>query len=351
MVLPPRLGEGSERSLKRALSRQARRATVVFDCRGLEEPDALGVARLLRVVADARAAGRDVRLAGLTEPLRGMLAGIDPAVLEAARPPQRRHPLEVLGRAALDAAGAAGEITSLLRKTLTGFAVPFGRKGLKWDRAINQMVQIGVAAVPIVVFISFLVGVVLGLNGAQQLRQFGAAIFIANLVAISMTREMAPLITAIIVAGRSGSAIAAEIGTMVVSEEVDAMQTMGLSPVRFLVVPKVLALAMMVPLLTVLSGAAGIFGGYIIGVVNLRLPSSAYLSQTVQSLFVSDVLTGLIKSVVFATLIGLVGAYRGFSVRGGPEAVGRATTSAVVLSIILCIVANAGFTMFFYYVT
>ena len=211
------------------------------------------------------------------------------------------------------------------------------------------MALVGSAAVPIVVFISFLIGVVLALNGATQLRQFGASIFIANLVAISMTREMGPLITAIIVAGRTGSAIAAEIGAMVVAEEIDAMRAMALSPVRFLVVPKVLALMLMVPLLTVLSNVAGILGGYVVGVFGLDLGHDVYLSQTVQSLFVSDVLTGLIKSVVFGAIIGLVGAYRGLSVRGGPEAVGRTTTSAVVTGIILCIVTNAGFTAFFYF--
>jgi phospholipid/cholesterol/gamma-HCH transport system permease protein len=136
---------------------------------------------------------------------------------------------------------------------------------------------------------------------------------------------------------------------MVISEEIDAMRAMALSPVRFLVVPKIVALLVTMPLLTVLSNVAGIAGGYAIGVIGLDLGSSAYLSQTVQSLLVSDVLTGLVKSVVFAVLIGLVGAYRGFAVRGGPEAVGRATTSAVVTAIILCIVANACFTAFFYY--
>jgi phospholipid/cholesterol/gamma-HCH transport system permease protein len=124
---------------------------------------------------------------------------------------------------------------------------------------------------------------------------------------------------------------------------------MALSPVRFLVVPSVLALLVMMPLLTVMSNVAGILGGYFVGVVTLDLGSSAYISQTVQSLFVSDVLTGLVKSIVFGFIIGLVGAYRGFSVRGGPEAVGRATTSAVVTSIILCVIANAAFTTFFYY--
>jgi phospholipid/cholesterol/gamma-HCH transport system permease protein len=349
LPLPARLAGGAYRELRRAVLRQPRGATVALDASGLGRLDPLGAARLLRVVAEARAAGIDVRLTRVADDARRLLATVDPAILDEDRPPPRRHPLEALGAGALDAAEAAAAAGALVRETALGLTVPFGRGGIKWDRTLQQMALAGSAAVPIVVFISLLVGVVLALNGAQQLRQFGAAIFIANLVAISMTREMGPLLTAIIVSGRTGSAIAAEIGSMVISEEIDAMRAMALSPVRFLVVPKVLALALMMPLLTVMSNAAGMLGAYLIGVFALDLGSSAYLSQTVQALFISDVVTGLVKSVVFALIIGLVGAYRGFAVRGGPEAVGRATTAAVVTSILLCIVANAGFTAFFYY--
>jgi phospholipid/cholesterol/gamma-HCH transport system permease protein len=277
------------------------------------------------------------------------MAEVDAAILDEDRPAPRRHPLEVIGTATFAAVDGVGAAATLARETAASLATPFGRHGIKWERTLQQMALAGTSAVPIVVFISFLIGVVLALNGAQQLRQFGAAIFIANLVGISMTREMGPLVTAIVVAGRSGSAIAAEIGTMVISEEVDAMRAMALSPVRFLVVPKVLALVLVLPLLTVLSNAAGIAGGYLVGVMTLDLGSDAYVSQTVQALLISDVVTGLVKSVVFAVLIGLIGAHRGFRVRGGPEAVGSATTSAVVTGIIACIVANAGFTALFYY--
>ena len=347
--LPERLTAESSLELRRTLARHPRGTTIVLDCKRLATLDSLAAARLLGLVAETRLAGGDVRLANLRDAPRRTLADVDPAILEEDRPPPRRHPLEVIGAGTLDAADGARVLAVLLRDTAAGLAVPFGRGGIKWDRALQQMALIGSAAVPIVVFISLLIGVVLALNGAQQLRQFGAAIFIANLVGISMTREMGPLITAVIVSGRTGSAIAAEIGSMMISEEIDAMRAMALSPVRFLVVPKIVALLLMVPLLTVMSNVAGIFGGYAIGVAGLGLSSSAYLSQTVQSLLISDVLTGLVKSVVFALLIGLVGAYRGFTVRGGPEAVGRATTSAVVTGIILCIVANACFTAFFYY--
>jgi phospholipid/cholesterol/gamma-HCH transport system permease protein len=336
------------RALRRTLLGVAPGTTVVLDCAALGALDSLAAARLLRLVAEARAAGRDVKLANLSEEVRSVLAEVDPAILKRETPP-RRHPLEVIGERAIEAAGAAAAVQGLAGETLAGLARPFGHRGIKWDRTLRQMTLVGVEAVPIVLFISLLVGVVLALNGATQLRQFGAAIFIANLVGISMTREMGPLLTAVIVAGRSGSAIAAEIGSMVISEEVDAMRTMALSPVRFLVVPKVLALLLMMPLLTVMSNLAGIGGGYLVGVVGLDLGSDAYLSQTVQALFISDVLSGLLKSVVFGLIIGLVGAYRGFSVRGGPDEVGRVTTSAVVTSIILCIVANACFTAFFYF--
>jgi phospholipid/cholesterol/gamma-HCH transport system permease protein len=348
VALPEALADASTRALRRAVLAGRSAGRVVLDASRLGSLDGLGAARLLRIVAEGRAAGIDVRLAHLPDAARARLADVDPRVLDEGRPPARRPALEAIGAGTLDTLDAAAAAGRLLRATAAGLTIPFGRRGIKWDRTLQQMALVGASALPIVAFISLLIGVVLALNGATQLRQFGAAIFIANLVAISMTREMGPLITAIIVAGRTGSAIAAEIGTMVISEEIDAMRTMALDPVRFLVVPKVLALMLMLPLLTVISNVAGIAGGYLVGVVFLDLGSNAYTSQTVQALFVSDVLTGLVKSVVFAVLIGLIGAYRGFGVRGGPEAVGRATTSSVVTAIIACIIANAAFTAFFY---
>ncbi|MEA2624776.1 MAG: phospholipid/cholesterol/gamma-HCH transport system permease protein [Candidatus Binatota bacterium] len=349
LPFPERL-DADPRDLRRSVLGQARGSTVVLDLSGVPALDEVAAARLLRLAAEGRAAGIDVRLAGLSEDARRLLADVDPGVLEEdLASPKIRNPLEMIGAGTLDAIDTAASVSTLVKDTAFGVARPFGKKGIRWDRTLEQMALVGADAVPIVVFISFLVGAVLALNGAAQLRQFGAAIFIANLVGISMTREMGPLITAVIVAGRTGSAIAAEIGSMVVSEEIDAMRTMAISPVRFLVVPKVLALALVMPLLTTLSNAAGILGGYLVGIAALQLSSDAYVSQTVQSLFLNDVITGLAKSVVFAVLIGFVGVYKGLSVRGGPEAVGRATTSSVVTSIILCIVANAAFTALFYF--
>lgn len=342
------LDAASYDGLIRRLQSEAGPGTVLLDLERTGGLDTLGAARLLRLVGEARGRGLDVRLANLPEGTRRLLDEIDPSILDVDAVAKRRPVLEQIGGRTLDVADSGRELGRLLADTAVGVSRPFGRRGIPWGRTLEQMALVGSNAVPIVVFISCLIGVVLALNGAQQLRQFGAGIFIANLVGISMTREMGPLVTAVIVAGRTGSAIAAEIGTMVVSEEIDAMRTMALSPVRFLVVPKIVALALMVPLLTVLAIAAGIAGGYAVGVFALDLGSNAYLSQTVKSLFVADVATGLVKSVVFAVIIGLEGARRGFSVHGGPDAVGRATTAAVVTSIILCIVANAVFTTIFY---
>jgi phospholipid/cholesterol/gamma-HCH transport system permease protein len=347
--LPEHIEKDSLAQIRRSVLNHPAGTTVVLDCTALGELDPLAAARLLRLIAEARGGGIEVRLANLGDAPRRALTDVDPAILEEDKPRPRRHPIEVIGERALDAADAMGAVGTLLTGTAAELATPFGRRGIKWDRTVQQMALIGTEAVPIVAFMSLLLGIVLALNGAQQLRQFGAQIFIANLVGISMTREMGPLITAIIVSGRSGSAIAAEIGTMVISEEIDAMRTMALSPMRFLVVPKVLALICMMPLLTVISNVAGIGGGYLVGVFGLDLGDSAYRMQTVQALLISDVTTGLVKSVVFGLLIGLIGVYRGFAVRGGPEAIGRATTSAVVTSIIACIVANACFTAFFYF--
>jgi phospholipid/cholesterol/gamma-HCH transport system permease protein len=231
------------------------------------------------------------------------------------------------------------------------FVAPLKGRGLKWGSAIHQMVLVGVNSVPIVSLISLFIGMVLGLQGAYQLEKFGAAYYVAALVGVSMTRELGPLITAIIVAGRSGSAFAAEIGTMKVSEELDALEVMGLNSVKYLVVPKYLAMLIMMPCLTLVSDLAGIAGGGIFEIFQLDQTFSLVAIATRDSLFMRDIWTGLIKSLVFGLIITKVGCYEGFSVRGGAEGVGKATTSSVVVSIFLIIFADVLFTALFYYTT
>ncbi len=349
VLLPSSLTDPDCRAIARSFQRRKSRQPVVLDGSALGPLDSLGVARLLRLVAAGRDVGVEVRLDHLESSVHRALADADPRILEEAARPIRPHPLESLGARTLDVSDGIADTGELLWETGASLATPLGRRGIKWDRALQQMNLVGVRAVPIVAFVSLLIGVVLALNGAFQLRQFGATIFIANLVGISMTREMGPIITAVIVSGRTGSAIAAEIGAMKITEELDAMRTMALNPIRFVVAPKMLALVVMMPLLTVLSNVAGMLGGYLVGIAGLELSSDAYLSQTVRALHVSDVMTGLFKSLVFGLIVGVVGVRRGLAVRGGPEAVGLATTSAVVTAITLCIIANACFTAFFYY--
>jgi phospholipid/cholesterol/gamma-HCH transport system permease protein len=210
------------------------------------------------------------------------------------------------------------------------------------------MVRIGVNSVPIVGIISFFVGLIIAMQAAYQLARFGATIYVADLVGVSVTRELGPLITAIIIAGRSGSAIAAEIGTMKVSEEIDALSTMALNPIGFLIVPRTLAMIVVVPCLTILSDFLGIAGGFVLAVFNLKLPFIAYFNQTATAILFKDFLTGLVKSFFFAIIIAQIGAYQGFSVQGGAEGVGKSTTASVVSSIFLIIVADLVFTMLFF---
>ena len=225
---------------------------------------------------------------------------------------------------------------------------PFKGKGLRWRSAIEQMVRIGFDSVPIVCTILFFVGLIMAMQSAYQLERFGATIFVADLVAVSIIRELGPLLTAIIIAGRSGSGIAAEIGSMKVAEEIDALKTMGLNPINYLVVPRTLAMVIVLPCLTLLGDFVGIVGGYLIGVTTLDISPIRYYTQTANALVIKDFTTSLVKTVFFAIIIASIGCYQGFIVEGGAEGVGKSTTSSVVVSIFLIIAADVFFTALFY---
>jgi len=253
------------------------------------------------------------------------------------------------GRTTMTFLGELCRVGSLASKTGYWIGIaPFKGKGLRWKSAIEQMVLVGYSSIPIVTIISFFVGLIIAMQSAYQLVRFGAAIYVADLVAVSITRELAPLLTAIVIAGRSGSAITAEIGTMKVSEEIDALQTMGFNPIKFLVVPKALAMVIMLPTLTVIADFIGIFGGYFISMLTLDVTSPRYINQTILALNFQDLFSGLVKSVFFALIISIIGAYEGFNVKGGAEGVGKSTTKSVVTSIFLIIAADVFFTGLFY---
>ena len=216
-------------------------------------------------------------------------------------------------------------------------------RSLRTDDTFSFMKKVGVDALPVVGLISFLLGLIMAFMSSVQLQQFGANIYVASLVSLAMVRELGPIMTAIIVAGRSGSAFAAEIGTMKISDEVDALFTMGFDPTRFLVVPKILASVITVPILTLFSDLFAILGGLVVGVFMLDLTANAYMAQTLKTLTLFDVFWGFLKAAAFALLIAGIGCLRGFQVRGGAAEVGQATTSAVVSSIFLIILADAVF--------
>jgi phospholipid/cholesterol/gamma-HCH transport system permease protein len=229
------------------------------------------------------------------------------------------------------------------------FIGPFRGQPLRIERAIHQAMAVGVEALPILSLITFFMGVILALQGAYELRKFGALQYVASAVAISMTRELGPLMTAIVVIGRSGSAFAAEIGTMKVTEEIDALETMALNPVNFLVTPKFLAMVIMMPCLTTWADMMGVLGGSLFGISAAGFTFSSYIRATLDALYMSDVITGLIKSVMFGVVITAVGCHEGFATGAGAEEVGRSTTAAVVMSIFLVVVVDLVFTSLFYF--
>jgi len=218
---------------------------------------------------------------------------------------------------------------------------------VRWRDMLYYMDRTGSDAVPIVVMICFLMGLILGFQAAVQMHQFGADIYVADLVGLSIVMELGPLMVAMICTGRAGSSFAAEIGSMKVAEEVDALVTMGLDPNRFLVLPKVLALTAAMPLLTLFGDIAGIAGGFAVGMGQLGLPFVAYYSRTAQVISLWHIGQGLIKSVVFALLVSAVGCQRGLRAEGGAQGVGESTTSSVVSGIFLIVLADAVLTIVF----
>ena len=225
---------------------------------------------------------------------------------------------------------------------------PLRGKGLRVRTAVEQLVEFGVHSIPIVTLICFLIGAIMAMQSAYQLERFGAEHLVANLVGVAAMRELAPLMTAIIITGRSGSAITAEIGTMKVSEEIDALEVMGLNPTKFLIVPKFLGMLLAVPMVTIVAVFAMIMGGFTLAVTLLGMEPDQYLIQTAGAIVSKDMGTGLTKSVFFAIAICWVGVYRGFQVEGGAEGGGRQTTSSVVTSIFFIIVVDMVFTALFF---
>lgn len=238
----------------------------------------------------------------------------------------------------------AGAISVLLWETLTTtFTTP-----LRWKACLEQSHKIGVDSLPLVMLTSLFSGMVLALQSSYQLRLFSAEQFTSDLVALSVTRELGPVLTAMMVAGRVGASMAAELGTMKVTEQIDALKALATDPVRYLIVPRFVAAVIMLVLLTIYSDLVGILGGYVVGVFKLGIGSYKYINRTFDVLIMKDIYTGLIKAFFFGIIITVVSCYFGFKTRGGAEGVGHSTTLAVVVSFILIIFFDTFFTALFY---
>lgn len=251
-----------------------------------------------------------------------------------------------LGRNLISLLYFLGGLTNLALRTLFWlFVPPYKRK-----RIFEQAKKAGADSLPIVSLISLFIGVIFAFQISYLMRRMGSEMYIASLVAISIVRELGPVITALIVAGRVGAAITAEIGSMQVTEQVDALETLATSPIKYLVVPRFLALSLMLPLLTLYADIIGILGGWLICVYKLGITSSMYWNIAFESLRFKDLFTGLFKTFIFGMIIALVSCYEGFNVQGGAEGVGRATTRSVVFSFIMIIAWDCFFTALFYFI-
>jgi phospholipid/cholesterol/gamma-HCH transport system permease protein len=257
-----------------------------------------------------------------------------------------------IGGSVMNSLAYVGSLASLgSQAAYYTFVGPFKGKPLRLQRAVSQAMDVGVRALPILSLITFFIGLILALQAAYELRRFGAMSYVATAVAVSMSRELGPLITAIVVIGRSGSAFAAEIGTMKVTEEIDALETMAISPIRFLVTPKFLAMILMLPCLTIWANAMGILGGSLFGVAQADFTFGRYIQASLDSLLLRDIMTGLVKSVMFGITITAVGCQEGLDTGAGAEQVGRSTTRAVVVSIFLVVLVDLVFTTLFFFVS
>jgi len=323
---------------------------VLIETSRVEYCDGGGIAMLVDLLRQPRQPEAKASVVGLKPQFQTLLDQFDPAALRA--PPkehaERLHTVAEIGRAALIVGrdlylqiAFIGETSSAL-----WFAITHPHR-VRWKDVWYTCEQVGVNALPIVALISFLLGIILAFQSAVPMRQFGAEIFVADLVGLSILRELGPLMTAILLAGRSGAAFAAEIGTMKVNEELNALTTMGLDPVRFLVVTRIVAAVLMMPLLVIFADLIGILGGALT-MVSFNIPISAFLHEVDSLVDVKDLLAGLAKAPVFAILIAGIGCLRGLQTQTGASAVGISATRAVVSAIILLVVVD-GIYAFVYY--
>jgi phospholipid/cholesterol/gamma-HCH transport system permease protein len=340
--------------LNRELSEPHDPASLTVDLAGVEYLDSAAALALMDLKEAAQGLSIPFSFLHLSEKTRGVMGLIDPeAITMAPLRPEERPPdfFTQLGDATWLVWKDFYHLQSFVGELLFALAYGFRHPGsVRWLDVQFYMKRAGVDALPILSLMSLGTGAVIAFLSALQLKLVGATIFVAALIAVAVVEEMGPLLTAILVSGRSSSAFAAEIGTMMVKEEVDALSAMGLDPLRFLAVPKVIATVVVMPLLTLYSMLFCIIGGFLVGVYLLDFTVYTYINETMKNITLFDLVSSLIKSVVFAVVVGSIGCQRGFQVRGGAEAVGTETTSAVVTSLFLIVVVECIFAIVLHYI-
>ena len=326
---------------------------VQFDLSGVTAMDTAGAWLVFRTARDLKTAGIETELRGLSDTYRPLFDVVSTASDRAGDRVSifRNHwtvLLERVGRATLEAWQQAKVLLNFFGLTIVAFLSLIRFPGrLRLVTFVNQIEQIGLNAVPIICLLSFLVGIVIAFVGADQLRRFGAEVFTINLLGVMTLREIGALLTAILVAGRSGSAFTAEIGTMQVNEEVDALRTIGLDPVEILVLPRIAGMLVAMPILVFLAEIAALLGGALMTTVVLDFTFTQFMHQLQSVVTLDHFFVGMIKVPAFAYIIALVGCHEGLQVTGSAESVGRMTTRSVVTSIFLIIVTNAAFSTVF----
>ena len=323
--------------------------TLSFNTQNLDDWDSRFLVELSRITEFAASQSIPVDTSGLPSGIQKLLRLTKKKTLI---PPGNKYSesglLEEIGNHTLGFTQQSIEILAFTGDVFLSYIRLFSGRAryLKKD-LIYFLYDCGPQALPIVALISFLVGFTLAFIGSVQLQMFGADIYVANLVGLTMTREMGPMMAAIIMAGRTGAAYAAQLGTMQVNEEIDALQTMGIAPLDFLVLPRMTALIIMMPCLALFADFIGIIGGFFIGCFSLDISPILYYEQTVQSIHINHFLVGIVKSIVFGYLVAFCGCIKGMHCGRSADAVGKATTSAVVTAIVFIVISDAGFTFFF----
>ena len=323
---------------------------VLLDLEGVQSLDTAGAWLLHRTITGLQSSGRQVVLHGASEQAQHLLELVA-GKSESADEPPRPYVPGVLESAGRHASGLLVEYLKFLN-FVGRLAAVSGQAMLRpwrirWAVVVRELQAAGVNALPIVGLLTFLIGIVIAYQGGVVLQDYGANLYVADIVGLSMVRELAPLITAIIVAGRTGSAYTAQIGTMMVTEEVDALRSIGISPLEMLVLPKLVALFIALPLLTVFADAMGLFGGLIMSSSMLNLNPATFIGRLAEALTLDSYLSGIGKAPVFAAIIAAVGCFQGFQVVGSAGSVGRRTTISVVQSIFLVIIVDAVFSVAF----